>query len=359
MTHLLQAGITMMPFSGIGPSLFIAQADIDRWWRPVSTNVQFSQPTDVRRKHRRVAEASSGSSASDTDSEAEAKELQAQAWADAGFVKCPKCSMLVREAAHPLATCTGQRTVLYRGVSAAIRLQATGDISLPLIGQSSMRQAVIDSLASEPGELVAAGWATVQHNTRPMHAEANAILTQLVAAETTRFHFSAQEAMEALEAQSMKDACCVFALIVPAVAPCDLPTEQQVTSFLQQAGKKKKQGGAVGGGKTKCSHCKGTGHNKKTCDRLHLDAEVARQQRADEDAARGAAGGAAGAAAGGSSPASPQPARVRKVVECQYCGGTGHNTRGCPHRKAGLTEQQAHAAEHMRRSQPAPPPTHV
>lgn len=201
----------MMPYSGIGPALFIAQADLDRWWRPVSTNVTFTQPTEVRRKHRR--QDSSSSESSDPADSASDEETKDQAWLEAGFVKCPKCFMLVRQAVHPLASCTGQRTVLYRGVAAALRLQAAGDINLPLTGQASMRQAVIDSLAVEPSELVAAGWATTQHNTLPMRPEAQEILKQMCAAETNRFHFSAQEAMEALESQGNGPSCTFVVLI--------------------------------------------------------------------------------------------------------------------------------------------------
>lgn len=136
-----------------------------------------------------------------------------------------------------------------------------------------------------------------------------------------------------------------------------MPSEQQVTSFLQQAGKKKKAPRTAAAGKTRCSHCKGTGHNKKRCTKLHLAAEVARQQQAAEEAA--AAGGGGGQAVAALIPAPPAAARVRKVVECQHCGGSGHNARGCQHKKAGLSEQEAHAAEHMRASQPPPSPSLV
>lgn len=190
-------GIVCFQYSGIEPAYLIEQADVNKWWTPTTLNVAYDETSQVRqrRRHRQAADvADSSASSSSSDSEREVALLKA------GYVVCQSCQEEVYFASHDPATCVGPRSVQHRAIAIAFRLQASGDVRLPVAATEAVSAAVMSSLALEPRRELAAGWATVSHNTIPMRQPVIQALDAMFASETDRYRCTAQQAIERLEA---------------------------------------------------------------------------------------------------------------------------------------------------------------
>lgn len=190
-------GIVCFQYSGIEPAYLIEQADVNKWWTPTTLNVAYDETSQVRqrRRHRQAADvADSSASSSSSDSEREVALL------NAGYVVCQSCQEEVYFASHDPATCVGPRSVQHRAIAIAFRLQASGDVRLPVAATEAVSAAVMSSLALEPRRELAAGWATVSHNTIPMRQPVIQALDAMFASETDRYRCTAQQAIERLEA---------------------------------------------------------------------------------------------------------------------------------------------------------------
>lgn len=175
---------------------------------------------------------------------------------------------------------------------------------------------------------------------------------------------------------------CRMTVACAAVPAGDLPTEQQITSRFQDAAKKKKKRAcadgaapaAAGTSKRLCKHCKGPGHDIRTCPHRSLASEDARRLAASTaavggadaagnaapDAAAGAAGAAAAVDLEGSDTDSgasvPVAKRKRAPTRCKHCGQLGHNVRTCAHRDVSSAEAYAKAAAAVNGVQPPSAP---
>lgn len=187
-------GIVCFQYSGVGPAYLIEQADVDKWWTPTTLNVAYDETTQVRqrRRHRQATDSSASSSSSDSERE--------EALLKAGYVVCQSCKEEVYFARHDPATCVGPRSVQHRAIAIAFQLQASGDVRLPVAATEAVSAAVMGSLALEPRRELAAGWATVSHNTIPMRQSVIQALDAMFASETDRYRCTAQQAVERLEA---------------------------------------------------------------------------------------------------------------------------------------------------------------
>lgn len=323
-------GIVLRPFSGLGQQLLIPQDDFARWWTPTNLGVSFLEQSAPRRKHRRRTVAAAQAAAAAPVLSPARAERQAALLA-AGFTTCDMCLAEYRtSSAH---VCTGARTMEMRASQIAVQSLGAAAVGTATVVIPSVVRQALQATVAEPLE---AGWAINAHNTQPMSARVSARLQQLFDSETDRYRITAQQAVEILSAEGLPLA--------------EFPSEQQVTSFFQTAVKKRGAAagagaGAGAGAARTCRHCKGLGHDRRTCHYKNLPS-------ADAQAAQQAANGAGAAAQPGLStqqaagaqqapPAAATAPRKRKIVECQHCHGLGHNQAGCKWRKQGLSSHDA------------------
>lgn len=332
-------GIVFRGFVGLGQRLLIPHEDLSRWWIPTSTGVSFLEQAAPRRKHRRTAIPSASVVASPVPSPG-VTERQAALLA-AGFTTCSSCRSEYKSGSTHV--CAGSRTMEMRAshmaaVSLGAAIADNAAVHVPV--------AVEEALQTTVAEPLKAGWAINAHNTQPMSAAVSARLQQLFDSETDRYRVTVQQAVEILEKEG--------------VPLSEFPSEQQVSRFFQTA-VKKRNAGADGVARTRsCAHCKGIGHDVRTCQYKNLSSSDA--QAAQTASNRGAGGAASGAAVPSlqldrrAQPASAAAAapRKRKAVECQHCHGIGHNQAGCKWRKQGLNTHDAELEQRREQSAAVP-----
>lgn len=324
-------GMVFRSFVNLSQRLLIPAADLSRWWTPTNTGVTFLEQAAPRRKHRSTthlaAPASPAPNSSDADRQA--------ALLAAGFTTCDKCGAEYRSTAEHV--CVRARSMEMRASQMAVQSLGSPVVGADAAAPAEIPPAVRQALQTTAVQPLAAGWAINAHNTQPMSVGVAARLQQMFDSETDRHRVTVQQALEKLEQEG--------------VPIYELPSEQQVSSFIQTAVKKRAAGVGGAGHARTCRHCKGAGHDVRTCPFKRLSSADA---QAAQKAANGATGQAAAAlpspsiptaaAAGQGSKAASAP-RKRKAVECQHCHGIGHNQAGCKWKTQGLNSQDAELAQ--------------